>query len=142
MSAAPTEQSCRIVLIEDNPADVYLIRTALDEHGMLYDLQVVSDGRQCVSLIDCYRQGGTPKIPDLFVLDLNLPTHDGTAILRMIKETPALSKVPVAILTSSESPKEKAAAEALGADRFIRKPIELEEFLRIGGIFKTMCAEG
>ncbi len=129
-----------IVLIEDNPADVYLIRTALDEHGLKYEIEVLSDGQQSLALVERYRTDPGLRPPDLFVLDLNLPTHDGTAILRQIKETPALAAVPVAILTSSESPKEKAMAEELGVDRFLRKPIDLDEFLRIGGILKTMCA--
>lgn len=139
MDEATAERPCRIVLMEDNPADVYLIRTALDEHGTKYKLEVLSDGPQCIALIESRRRNPALEIPDLIVLDLNLPTHDGTAILQMIKETPALSDVPVAILTSSESPKERASAEALGANRFIRKPIELDEFLQIGGILKSMC---
>ena len=67
--------------------------------------------------------------PDIILLDLNLPRSDGIDVLRQIRLTPGLAGIPVAILTSSESPSDRRNASQLGADRYILKPAQLDEFL-------------
>lgn len=124
----------RILLGEDNPADVYLIRQALEENGISYNLQVAVHGGELIEVMA--RQPA--KIPDLIVLDLNLPRHEGLEILKMIRSSSDFSRVPVVILTSSDSPKDRVAASALGADCYIRKPSGLEEFMAIGQTFKEL----
>ena len=132
-----TATPVHILLGEDNPADVYLIRQALEENGIHYFLQVAAHGGE---LIEVMR---TPeKIPDLIVLDLNLPRHEGLEILKLIRENSEFQSVPVVILTSSDSPKDRVAASALGADCYIRKPSGLDEFMAIGQTFKTLLARG
>jgi CheY-like chemotaxis protein len=126
------EQTATILLGEDNPADVYLIRQALDEHGVKYSLKVASHGGEMMNAIT------SGLAPDLIVLDLNLPRHDGLEILALIRNNPNFKEVPVAILTSSDSPKDRAAASVLSADRYIRKPSNLEEFMAIGQILQTL----
>ncbi len=126
----------RILLAEDNPADVYLIREALHEHGVTCDLRVVSDGKSAIALF----RGETaePVHPDLIVLDLNLPQHDGIEVLQTIRARQGLHGVPVVVLTSSDSPRDRRAANQLGVTEYLRKPSELDEYMHIGAIFKDL----
>jgi chemotaxis family two-component system response regulator Rcp1 len=131
-SGAPAQ----ILLGEDNPADVYLIRQALEEHGIHYNLKVAVHGGEILDVVT----SKPAEIPDLIVLDLNLPRHEGLEILKLIRESPELGRVPVVILTSSDSPKDRLAASALGADCYIRKPSNLDEFMDIGKTFHSLLA--
>src|SRR5690242_378186 len=90
----------KILLAEDNPADVYLIRTALTECGVDLPVEVASDGREVLRAIAIYQEQAEPDI-SLMILDLNLPRHDGIEILERLREKGPLAKIPVAVLTSS-----------------------------------------
>ncbi len=125
-----------ILLGEDNPADVYLIRQALDENAVLYTLEVASHGGEMLSALTKKRT----EPPDLIVLDLNLPRYDGLELLKVIREKAELKDVPVVILTSSDSPKDRVAASAFGADCYIRKPSGLDEFMAIGGTLQSLLS--
>jgi len=130
----------KILLAEDNPADVYLIRTALEEHGVDIALQVAADGRDVLQIID--EEGALAETQlRLIILDLNLPRHDGIEILQRLRETPRLSAVPVVVLTSSDSPRDRIAAAELGATRLLRKPSNLEQFLSLGAVFKEILGQ-
>jgi CheY-like chemotaxis protein len=122
----------RILVAEDNPADVYLLKEALNLEGKEVELLVVSDGEQALDYVQ--RQGGFENavIPDLIVLDLNLPKSDGSDVLRCIRESPDYTGVPVVVLTSSDSPKDRKVIEALGANCFITKPSDLDDFMSLG----------
>lgn len=124
-----------ILLAEDNPADVYLIREALKEHGVDCAIQTAGDGREVLTLID---SAGPSWHPDLIILDLNLPRHDGIELLRKLRSTEELSRVPVVVLTSSDSPRDRATATELGATRYLSKPSNLEHFLELGAVFKEL----
>jgi CheY-like chemotaxis protein len=125
-----------IVVAEDNPADIYLIREALHKHNISCELYVVEDGQSAIELFaDVGRRSARP---DLILLDLNLPQHDGIEILRVIRSRTELAEVPVAILTSSDSPRDRHAVDDLRVTRYIRKPSELEAFLQIGSEIKEM----
>jgi CheY-like chemotaxis protein len=91
-----------ILLAEDNPADVYLIREALSEHGVDYKMRVVSDGRDLLRIITGEELSPETKNLELIILDLNLPRHDGIEILERLRDTD-LAHVPVVVLTSSDS---------------------------------------
>jgi CheY-like chemotaxis protein len=127
------EAIATILLGEDNPADVYLIKQALDENGIHYAIQVASHGAEVIAAIN-----NPETLPDLVVLDLNLPRHDGLEILRLIRENLKFKGVPVVILTSSDSPKDRTAASLYGADCYIRKPSNLEDFIAIGETLKGL----
>jgi CheY-like chemotaxis protein len=117
-----------ILLGEDNPADVYLIRQALQENGVEYHLEVASHGGEMIAALTKPRE----QPPDLIILDLNLPRYDGLEVLKTVRDNSALEGIPVVILTSSDSPKDRVAASAFGADCYIRKPSKLDEFMAIG----------
>jgi len=127
----------RILLAEDNPADVYLIRVALAEHCVNLPLQVAADGREVLQIL--YQQEARAEAElNLIILDLNLPRHDGIEILQWLRQTERLAHIPVVVLTSSDSPRDRIIAGELGATRFLRKPSDLEQFLSLGAVFKEV----
>lgn len=133
----------KILLAEDNPADVYLVRAALEEHGVDLPLQIATDGREVLQVLERLDQPET--IADspfkLIILDLNLPRHDGIEILQRLRETNQLSHVPVIVLTSSDSPRDRSMALEFGAARVFRKPSNLEQFLSLGAAFKELLEQ-
>jgi CheY-like chemotaxis protein len=129
-------------MIEDNAADVLLLQKALDEEGFPYVMTHFEDGPEAVRAL-CTETRNPDMAPDVIVLDLNLPGGEGIQVLQQIRQTPWLALVPVAILTSSESPGDRRRSEDLGADRFILKPAELDSFfLRVGGGIRELLSEG
>jgi len=133
-------KTARIVLVEDNPGDVFLVRKALKEKGIAVDLTCFEDGQEALkSLLQPRR-----KVPDLILLDLNVPKIDGVDVLRTVRNTPHLADVPVLILTSSASPTDIHRTALLGAARYITKPSELYDFLReVGrGVEEMLLASG
>lgn len=135
-----TSKTARIVLVEDNPGDVLLVRKALQEKGIKFELTCFEDGQQALNSLS--RQGS--KAPDLILLDLNLPKTEGIDVLREVRGMPKLAGVPVVILTSSTSPTDIHRTGLLGAARYITKPSGLEDFLReVGrGVKETLAANG
>jgi CheY-like chemotaxis protein len=131
-----------ILLAEDNSADVYLIREALREHGVECPIRLATDGKEVLQLISPQDPSQDLSQEDrewgLIILDLNLPRHDGIEILQRLRENPSLAHVPVVVLTSSDSPHDRAIATQLGATRFFRKPSNLEQFLSLGAVFKEL----
>ncbi len=126
-----------IVLIEDNPSDVFLLRRALEEHGVVHTLRLVRDGEEAIKYFD--RLGaGDELMPDLVVLDLNLPRHDGIEVLACCRKVRALASLPILILTSSDSPMERERAEQFGISDYVRKPIMLDEFMSVGGRIRSL----
>jgi len=130
----------KILLAEDNPADVFLIRTALEEHGVDVPLQVAADGREVFEIL-CEEQNLPASQLKLIILDLNLPRHDGIEILQRLRETGRMVRVPVVVLTSSDSPRDRIVASELGAACYLRKPSNLEQFLSMGAVFKQMLGQ-
>lgn len=125
----------RILLVEDNDADVYLFRKALAAADLKFELTVAQDGAEALAFV---RREGTRSVPDLVVLDLNLPKDGGIHVLKAIRESQSFYNVPVAVVSSSASPHDRAETSKLGVDRYISKPSDLEEFLKIGQIFKEL----
>lgn len=125
----------RILLAEDNPADVYLIEEALREHQVQFEILVAEDGEAALSMM------GRPEIcPDIVVLDLNMPKRSGGEVLELIRQT-SPAGLPVIVLTSSDSPSDREEAFRLGATCYIRKPTGLDEFLEIGATIKRLAGE-
>lgn len=123
-----------IFLAEDNPADVYLLKEALAaESSDDIEVVVAQDGEEALDFVERRGAFRDAAKPDLIILDLNLPKSDGSDVLRSIRESSELSAIPVVILTSSDSPRDRAAAERLGASHYITKPSDLDAFLALGG---------
>jgi two-component system response regulator len=113
----------QILLVEDNPADVRLIREALRHTEASYSLSVVDDGEKA---IDFLRDRAPGSFPDLVLLDLNLPRKSGAEVLVEIKGDRRLKRIPVVILTSSRSERDVNTAYDSGANSYLRKPADLD----------------
>ena len=122
----------RILLAEDNPADVYLVREALREQGLEFVLDVVEDGEKAFQYLERAEVDRSRPCPDLFIVDLNMPKRSGTAFLKRIRESDLCGSTPVVILTSSDSPRDRQETLELGASRYIRKPSDFDAFLQVG----------
>jgi CheY-like chemotaxis protein len=117
--------AARILLVEDNDADVYLLEKALRHRKIPYELTHYHDGEQAIQALS---EDNCP-IPDLILLDLNLPRHEGFEVLRIIRARSPLVGVSVGILTSSNDQKDRHRVALIGAERYIHKPVTLEEFI-------------
>ena len=128
-----------ILVAEDNPADVYLLREALlrGRPSGSIDLTIARDGEEAITRLETWMAG---KL-DLIVLDLNLPMSDGLEVLRYIRGRPDLSGIPVVIFTSSDSPRDRSQIEDLGANSFLTKPSDLDSFLAVGGTLLSYASE-
>ncbi len=140
MNESPLTTALRILVIEDNPADVFLIREMLREQALESELFVIADGEEAVAFVRRAGQEAAAFRPDLIILDLNLPKCDGREVLRNIRGNPALAQVPVAILTSSDSPQDRLAVAQLQVSCYIHKSSNLEEFLKIGVVLKELLS--
>jgi CheY-like chemotaxis protein len=128
----------RILIVEDNPGDVELLRMAFRHAQLECDLTVIRDGRDAL----IYVRDGSAVLPDLAILDLNVPKNDGLEILAAIRGSERYAPVPVMVLTSSSSPADTARAQALGVTRHLIKPLELEQFMEVGRIVKQIIEGG
>jgi len=126
-----------IVLVDDNPADVLLVREALAWHQVKSDLMIARDGDEAIHLVE-EMDSGTRPCPDLVVLDLNLPRKSGFEVLERMRGSERCAEVPVAILSSSDAPNDKQKAQRLGASRYFQKPSNLQDFMSIGAKLKQM----
>lgn len=124
-------QNVEILLVEDNPGDIRLIVEVLKEGKINNNLSVVEDGEQALAYLR--REGGYQHsiVPDIILLDLNLPKINGTEVLAEIKKDPLLKYIPVIILTTSEAEQDILKAYDLHANCYITKPVNLEQFLTV-----------
>jgi two-component system, chemotaxis family, response regulator Rcp1 len=138
MSCGPNARTFHILLVEDNAADIYLFRQALKAAGLNFELTVIEDGADGLAFARREGEYAANSAPDLAVLDLNLPKGGGASVLEAMRQSKDLERVPVFIMTSSAGPREQARARELGVERFITKPLDLEEFLKIGHVVKEV----
>jgi chemotaxis family two-component system response regulator Rcp1 len=138
MSASPF----RIVLVEDTGSDVFLIREALKQAGLAFELHVLDDGEKALECIAKIESDETVPLPRLIILDLNLPRVSGRQVLERVRQGPRCGPVPVFVLTSSDSPKDKAEIAQLGADRYFLKSSRLDEFMSLGPVVRELLERG
>ncbi len=119
----------RILLVEDNQADIYLTKEALKESDVQVELHVVEDGVKASNFLLKKAPFESAITPDLILLDLKLPIKDGIEVLEEIRQTPALKRIPVVVLTSSEHEKDISRTFSLDATCYMTKPIESEELI-------------
>lgn len=127
-----------ILLAEDNPADVQLVREALEDRSVDCALHVVPDGAQAIAFIEKVDGSSTLPCPSLLLLDLHLPKRNGEEILRYLRASERCGRTPVVVLTSSDSPRDVENATRHAALHYFRKPSALDEFLKLGDIVKDI----
>jgi two-component system, chemotaxis family, response regulator Rcp1 len=131
----PGGGTARVLQVEDNEADVRLTREALREAGEQLRVSVVGDGEQALAFLRREQGYEDAPRPHLVLLDLNLPRKDGVEVLQEMRQDPALAPIPVIVLTSSSAAQDVDACYAAGANAFVTKSLELDEFIeRIGVI--------
>ena len=116
----------RIVLVEDNDGDVRLLEKALRAAGIAYELILFEDGEQAMTAMS----SDPTLVPDLILVDLNLPRREGYEVLRMVLAMPRLSGIPVGVLTSSSAEKDRNRSAIMGVTKYIHKPPTLDEFVK------------
>ena len=121
----------RILLVEDNPGDVDLIRDTLQQVvARLLDIAVVSDGAQAVEYL--FRRRSSPgdgmRLPDLVLLDLNLPKMTGHEVLSEVRASTDLRALPIVVVTSSDAMRDIVTSYSLGANAYVTKPGDLATF--------------
>ena len=129
MEVAPSKQHGHLLVIEDNPLDVDLLRRALEVAKLNCRLTVIDDGAKALEL---FRPGTDTPVPDLAIVDLNLPKYSGEEVIAYMRANPAFAQLPVVIMTSSASPRDRSSIEKFHVRRYIVKPADLDEFMKIG----------
>jgi CheY-like chemotaxis protein len=130
-----------VFLAEDNPGDVELVREALREHHIDFQLAVASNGAEARRYIEAMGTTEDAPCPDLLLLDLNLPQADGYDLFAMFRAHSLCTLTPVIVVTSSDAPKDRERAAALGAARYFRKPSELAEYMELGSLIREVVTE-
>jgi two-component system, chemotaxis family, response regulator Rcp1 len=130
--------AARILVVEDNPSDVFLLDLALKKQDLRYELTHLLDGGEALAFIR--RQGAYSEaaIPNLILMDLNLSKYTGEEILREIRAAEHLAGVPVCAWSSSQSRRDQSRLMDIGIARFITKPCGLDQFMEIGIIIKDL----
>jgi CheY-like chemotaxis protein len=121
----------RILMVEDDPKDVELTLTALEEYNLANEVIVTRDGEQALDYLYCRgeyktRPSGNPAV---VLLDLKLPKVDGLEVLKQIKSDGELRMIPVVVLTSSKEEKDMVASYKLGVNAYVVKPVDFHEFV-------------
>ncbi|MEY2242227.1 response regulator [Streptomyces sp. NPDC005070] len=118
-----------VLLVEDDPGDELMTREAFEDNKIGNNLHVVRDGEEALDFL--YRRAAhadAPR-PDLILLDLNLPKYDGRQVLEKIKSDPALSHIPVVVLTTSAAEEDILRSYKLHANAYVTKPVDLDQFI-------------
>jgi len=117
----------RLLIVEDNEADVFLIRKALEEYAIPAIVTVVSDGEGAAALCDSREPD---SIPEAIILDLDLPRIDGLEVLARMRASVSFARIPVMVFTSSPAPGDRYRAESMGNVRYVEKSINLDAYVR------------
>lgn len=123
-----------ILLVEDDPGDQELTRRALLDGDVPHDLYIVEDGEEALDYLfrrGAYADAASYPLPDLILLDLNLPKLNGKQVLEQIHGDPKLRRIPVVILTTSQQEKDIQQCYDSGASSYIVKPVAIDDFIRM-----------
>jgi CheY-like chemotaxis protein len=121
----------RVLIVEDDPNDVELTLTALEEYNLANEVVVTRDGEEALDYLYCRGnfKARSNDNPAVLLLDLKLPKRDGLEVLRQIKSDEKLKLIPVVVLTSSHEEKDVVASYKLGVNAYVVKPVDFHEFV-------------
>ncbi len=128
-----------LFLAEDNPGDVLLVRQALREHRLEFELFVAPDGDKLDALLR--RVGKEVPAPDVLLLDLNIPRADGPELFRRVRSHPLCADAPLIVFSSSDSPRDRSWTSEFRVSRYFRKPSEWEEFMKLGEVVREVAGQ-
>jgi CheY-like chemotaxis protein len=136
----PASARRQILIVEDNQADVYLIRRAIEATKLPIDVHVVTDGQQAIRFFDQVAADLSEPCPDIVILDINLPKKQGGEVLKHMRSLPRCADAYVIVASTSHSERDREVMKDLGADCYFRKPSEYDEFMRLGDLIKGILA--
>ncbi len=121
----------RILLVEDSAEDVELALAALETHRLANEVVIARDGAEALDYLHARGEftGRPPGLPVVVLLDLKMPKIDGLEVLRSMKEDPGLKAVPVVMLTSSREEADLVRSYTLGANAYVVKPVDFQQFM-------------
>jgi len=128
-----------ILLVEDDRSDVRLVQEALREGQVPHHLHVVRDGVEALAFLRGEGEYESAILPDLILLDLKMPKKGGLEVLKEIKNSDVLRRIPVIVLTTSDAPEDVARAYELQASLYVTKPSDLDEFDRMLRVMRDFC---
>ena len=128
MTIDATYGAINVLLVEDNPADIRLLEEALKSSNIRYRFNVAMDGEQAMSYLRRPPAESGLPVPDLIILDLNLPRKDGREVLSEVKQDERLKHIPVVVLTTSESSDDIVRCYRDHANCYLTKPLNLDKF--------------
>lgn len=123
------EKTFRVLLVDDSLGDVELTKLALRKGKFLCDVEVAENGRDGMRLLDGHHLAGRP-LPDLVLLDINMPLMNGHEMLQAMKAAPHLAGIPVVMLTTSDVERDVVASYGMGANGYIAKPVEFGDLIK------------
>lgn len=122
-------RTIRVLIVEDNPGDANLTKEILEVSKFFLSISVVMDGKEAIDYL--LHKVSYSELPDLIILDLNLPKLDGRQVLAEIKKHDNLATIPIVVLTSSDAERDIIHSYKLGANCYITKPVDLKSFQSI-----------
>lgn len=137
----PNSRELSVLLVEDSPADVFLVREIIEGEGLRFHFEVVDDGEAAIRMLDRVDAGGGMAAPNLLLLDVNVPRKNGSQVLERFRQSPRCKDIPVVVISSSDSAADRQCAFELGATEYFRKPSTLAEFRQLGKIVRRLFEE-
>ena len=125
-----------MLVVEDNPTDVFVIKEVLERCGPDLDVRLVTNGQDALQYVQELTRDGQAPCPALVLLDLNLPKVTGIEVLRALRSTSRCSRIPVIVVTSSSAETDRYAAQQLGAEGYFQKPTELTAYMELAELIK------
>jgi CheY-like chemotaxis protein len=127
-----------VLLVEDNPTDVFVIKEVLDLCGPNLDVRLVTEGQAAMLYLQELARDEKAPCPALVLLDLNLPKVTGIEVLRALRSSSRCSRIPVIVVTSSSAEPDRVAAQQLGAEGYFQKPTELTAYMELAELIKRV----
>lgn len=124
------QDGLHVLLVEDNEGDIVLTQEAFDERKIINKLSVARNGEEAIEFLLGEAEKENSELPDLVLLDLNLPVKNGFEVLQALKEKKETKSIPVIILTTSSSQMDVDSAYNLQANSYITKPLEIDDFIQ------------
>ncbi|HLJ45422.1 MAG TPA: response regulator [Bryobacteraceae bacterium] len=127
-----------LLLVEDSPADVYLVEEAMRFEGLPFRIEVVEDGESAIRRIDSIDEQREGRVPTVMLLDMNVPRRTGLEVLARLRQSQRCRNIPVVMISSSDLQTERQRALELGAADYFRKPSTLDEFMELGKVVRRL----
>jgi two-component system response regulator len=127
-----------VLLVEDNPTDIFVIKEVLGSCGVRLNLRIARDGQEALQYLQDLAHDENAECPALVLLDLNLPRVPGIEVLRELRGASRCPQTPVVVVTSSLAESDRISAQELGAEAYFQKPTDLTLYLQLGTLIKDV----